>query len=219
MHRKSLHEAYSFSPMTTVQVMASLLCWEAIRTLDTWACRVWNQTSQWQTNFRAFLPFSASGLHSRDKWGKSHSRVFRGAKDQSMVLPFKLERLQPLVPSYSSWFWCNPIKLGYGRWVLSVTRIDRIFIMGYTRPAWSSPWSFCSIFLHSCHNLLLVLEFTVLPLAMGHLYMLAPDILFPPIFTQLIPSSDVSLGDIAPEKPVLTFVTRPNTWWQAPRVW
>ena len=31
---KSLHEANSFSPMTTIQVMASLLCWEEIRTLD-----------------------------------------------------------------------------------------------------------------------------------------------------------------------------------------
>ena len=97
--------------------------------------RVLSQSSQRQTSIKAFLSSSASGPHSRGEWEKNQSRVFKGAKNQSMVLPFKLERLQSLVPSYSFWFWCNSTKLGYFRWVLSVTRIDRIFILGYTRPA------------------------------------------------------------------------------------
>ena len=127
---KGLHEANSFSPMTTIQIMASLLCWEEIRTLDQSMKSEWPMTEKHQ----GFLSSSASGLHSRGEWSKNQSRVFKGAKNPSMVLPFKLERLQSLVPSYFFRFWYNSIKLGYLGWVLSVTRIDRIFILGECGP-------------------------------------------------------------------------------------
>lgn len=160
--------------------MASLLCWEETRTLDTWACSTWNQVSQWQTNLRAFLPFSASGLHSRDEWGrKSQERVKRrkGWKHGST-----LQAWEPPTTSCQLLFLIlmPPSQVGS----LSYRKASPFYNLHYGlhKTCTIQPLTILFHISTLLSYLLLVPELTLLPLAMGHLPHAGPCHIIPSIF-------------------------------------